>query len=210
MSVSSMASSAGRVIGPPVFGALYSTSPRFPYRAAALCTLGAAAVYAYIAMRTRPKSEVRPATPLAERDSARAMSLKRTPSGMEALKVANATAQLQELLAVTLQQRGYDLGNAAVVELLKQLIVEVLPVRADGCTDEQVHMHMHMHCMHIGAVLLCCLCCAECARCRACCVRCVRCVPCAAGATVERMHVAGALALHMLPAGAGRGEGVRA
>ena len=67
------------------------------------------------------------------------MSLKRTPSGMEALKVANATAQLQELLAVTLQQRGYDLGNAAVVELLKQLIVEVLPVRADGCTDEQVH-----------------------------------------------------------------------
>ena len=153
MSVSSMASSAGRVIGPPVFGALYSTSPRFPYRVAALCTLAAAAVYAYIAMRTRPKSEVRPATPLAERDAARAVSLKRTPSGLEALKVANATAELQELLAVTLQQRGYDLGNAAVVELLKQLVVDALPVRADGCTDEQVHMH----CMHIGAV-----CCAAC------------------------------------------------
>uniref|UniRef100_A0A7S0DZB9 Major facilitator superfamily (MFS) profile domain-containing protein n=1 Tax=Phaeocystis antarctica TaxID=33657 RepID=A0A7S0DZB9_9EUKA len=138
MSVSSMASSAGRVIGPPVFGALYSINPRFPYRVAALCTIGAAAVYALVALRTRPKSEVRPATPLAERDAARAMSLKRTPSGLEAQKVANATAELQELLAMTLQQRGYDLGNAAVVELLKQLLVDVLPVRADGCTDEQV------------------------------------------------------------------------
>jgi MFS family permease len=57
MSVSSMASSAGRVIGPPLFGALYSTSPRFPYRIATLCTLAAAAVYTYIALRTRPKSE---------------------------------------------------------------------------------------------------------------------------------------------------------
>ena len=167
MSVSSMASSAGRVIGPPVFGALYSINPRFPYRVAALCTIGAAAVYALVALRTRPKSEVRPATPLAERDAARAMSLKRTPSGLEAQKVANATAELQELLAMTLQQRGYDLGNAAVVELLKQLLVDVLPVRADGCTDEQVHAHR----MHIGAV-----CCAACAvlcvdaMCRACCV----------------------------------------
>ena len=158
MSVSSMASSAGRVIGPPVFGALYSSSPRFPYRVAALCTLGAAVVYAYIAMRTRPKSEVRPATPLAERDAARAVSLKRTPSGLEALKVANATAELQELLAVTLQQRGYDLGNAAVVELLKQLVVDALPVRADGCTDEQVHVHCII-CTEAPSALLHVLCC---------------------------------------------------
>ena len=33
--------------------------------------------------------------------------------------MAHATTELQELLALTLRQRGYDLGNAAVVELLK-------------------------------------------------------------------------------------------
>ena len=100
----------------------------------------------------------RPATPLAERDAARAVSLRRTPSGLEALKVANATAELQELLAVTLQQRGYHLGNAAVVELLKQLIVDALPVRADGCTDEQVHVHCII-CTEAPSALLHVLCC---------------------------------------------------
>jgi len=109
-------------------------NPRFPYRVAAVCTLGAAAIYGLVAMRTRPKSEVRPATPLAERDAAR-LCLRRTPS---ALEMQSATAELQALLALTLQHRGYDLGNVAVVKLLKHLIVDALPERVEGRTDEQV------------------------------------------------------------------------
>ena len=42
------------------------------------------------------------------------------------------------MLASTLQRRGYDLGNPAVVDLLKHIIADALPERVAGRTDEQV------------------------------------------------------------------------
>ena len=45
--------------------------------------------------------------------------------------------ELQEALASTLKQRGYDLGNAAVVDIIKHLIADALPERVVGQTDEE-------------------------------------------------------------------------
>ena len=148
MAVSSMCSSAGRVIGPPVFGTLYAVNIHFPYRLSAVLAAVAGGVYVLVGALSAPKPEVvRPAEPLAAKDAARQRSFSRDDE-------KKAIAELQELLARTLKQRGYDLGSPGVVELIKHLLLDALPEKVEGKTDEQLLAEevelMHQHFDRIG------------------------------------------------------------
>ena len=141
MGISGMMSSAGRVIGPPVFGALYTTNIRFPYRLAAACTLLAALVYGFLATitaaRDRASSAAAKTAPLAGQDGERErLQSVGGKAGGKAEKAA--VLALQELLAKTLAVRGYDLSQPTVVEHLKHLLEDALPLRVEGRSDEEL------------------------------------------------------------------------
>ena len=140
MAISSMTSSLGRVVGPPLFGALYAVNIRFPYRVAALCTLFASAIYSLV--YTLHAVTKRPEIPLAKRDAA-------TQQSFSSGDAATALASIQEHLSRTLTKRGYDLSSPVVVDLIKHLIVDALPERSvdrsdeDLLTEEVDLMHEH-------------------------------------------------------------------
>eukprot|EP00326_Haptolina_ericina_P030208 CAMPEP_0181169556 /NCGR_PEP_ID=MMETSP1096-20121128/879_1 /TAXON_ID=156174 ORGANISM="Chrysochromulina ericina, Strain CCMP281" /NCGR_SAMPLE_ID=MMETSP1096 /ASSEMBLY_ACC=CAM_ASM_000453 /LENGTH=211 /DNA_ID=CAMNT_0023257025 /DNA_START=45 /DNA_END=680 /DNA_ORIENTATION=+ len=145
MSINSMCSSGGRVLGPPLFGILYSINIHFPYRVAALCTAVASSVYFLVYTIATPKKD-RPSTALAEKDSAKLKLNKHMD--IEAL------AKLTEALREIITERGYDLSNPTVVDLIKEIMTTSLPPRTEGQSDEDVlreeahHLHDHWDAMH--------------------------------------------------------------
>lgn len=147
MSLQSMSSSAGRVVGPPLFGALYALNIHYPYRLSAVFTALAAAVFffVYLTSISRPKDS------LASLDSAGAKLI--DPTSVRLSKEEEAVVRdLQARLRTTLITRGYDLKCAATVEALRQILVDAFPVteREKGHADcdvlkgEASYLHSRM------------------------------------------------------------------
>ena len=151
MSINSMTSSAGRVVGPPLFGYLYTLNVRFPYRSAAVFTAIAALVY-FIVDRAA-KAAARPEKPLAAGDVAADEAKKRPSFFLQSAEKA-ALGVLAETLRTTIMHRGYDLSNSAVVELIQEIIETSLPPKVDGRTDEELlgeethFLHEHLNREH--------------------------------------------------------------
>uniref|UniRef100_A0A7S0L4H5 Major facilitator superfamily (MFS) profile domain-containing protein n=1 Tax=Coccolithus braarudii TaxID=221442 RepID=A0A7S0L4H5_9EUKA len=131
MSVNSMMSSAGRVLGPPVFGALYALDIRSPYRLAAAFFLVSSAIYLGVYLLTKQPVPKRPSAALASADSARASA------GISAAE-QKALDALLTTVRETLILRQYDLGSPRVVELIKCILNEALPTRVEGRADEDL------------------------------------------------------------------------
>lgn len=135
MSINSMASSAGRVVGPPLFGFLYAFNIRYPYRVASSCTAVAALVYWLVDVLARQAAAVeRPPKPLAELDAEK----RKRPSFFLQSAEKAALDALTETFRATIIHRGYDLSNAKVVELITDVLETSLPPREEGRTDEEL------------------------------------------------------------------------
>jgi len=133
MSISSMSSSAARVIGPPLFGALFTTNIRTPYRLSCVFTASAAAFYFLVGLVHDRQPE-----PLASKDSMAASRAGVLPD--------DAIAELQALLRATIIERGYNLEEPANVAHVKQLLLNALPLHLDDDHDERLddgHLHDH-------------------------------------------------------------------
>ncbi|KAL1514921.1 hypothetical protein AB1Y20_004001 [Prymnesium parvum] len=145
MSINSMTSSAGRVIGPTVFGALYAANIRYPYRLASAFTAIASGMYFIVHL----SSEERPAKGLAESDAAAQKLSLSTESDQGA-----ALDELMKTVRSTILQRGYDLANPTVVELLTDIIQTALPSKVEGRSDEELlnesaeFVHTNRHAVH--------------------------------------------------------------
>lgn len=131
MSINAMTGSAGRVIGPIIFGYLYGVNIRFPYRLAAVFTTLAAALYLLTdqlnaSLHRRPR-------PLADADSAA-----KRPSSALSSSQKLALDELMNSLRTTIIVRGYDLANPTVVELLADIMNSSLPEKVNGRSDEEL------------------------------------------------------------------------
>jgi len=129
MSINSATSSLGRVVGPPMFGAIYAWNIRLPYRLAALFTVVSAAVFFFMAVLTAKPTQAdeRPDKPLASEDG-----------NQKKLDNKKALAELTELMKSTLVSRAYDLTSPQVVDYLKAIIDDALPLKVEGRSDEEL------------------------------------------------------------------------
>ena len=93
-----------------------------------MLTLVASTVFLLVSVLSAPKPAVRPKQPLARLDSAAERKRGNTM----------ALAEMQEFLQRTLLERGYDLTNPNVIEMVKHLIVDALPARIEGRSDEEL------------------------------------------------------------------------
>jgi len=94
------------------------------------------------------KAAARPDKPLAAGDAAAdAARLKKRPSLLLQSAERAALDVLTETLRTTVMQRGYELSNPAVIELLKDIIDTALPLKVDGLSDEEL-LHSGTHFLH--------------------------------------------------------------
>lgn len=144
MSIPSLASSAGRMAGPPLFGLLYVTHNRRPYMIASAACLVAAAIFTLVLTVQAAGASKRPSVALSKMDSAS----KPAPSRLDRQQEATIQAVQAELRDILID-RGYSLKSAESRMYLVAILDNAFPRKEadeedDALLAREVH-HLHTH-----------------------------------------------------------------
>ena len=152
MSIPALASSAGRMAGPPLFGYLYLTNERQPFMVAAVACAGACAAFLFVLSLHTAATRTRPAESLGELDAAR---LRMGRPKLDRVQEATITAVQAELREILLD-RGYSLRSTKSRMYLVSILDHAFPHKVDDEEEEallarevhqlhQYHQHEHAH-----------------------------------------------------------------
>ena len=145
MSVPSLASSAGRMAGPPLFGWLYVSNVRQPYVAASIaCAVASGTFLLVLAFHSTARQA--PESPLSKFDSANRPTRTKLDRAQEDIMAA-IQAELRDILL----DRGYSLSSAESRMYIVAILENAFPQMAET-EDELELLGREVHRQHAHAM----------------------------------------------------------